>query len=98
MAAYDAALGDMMVAGLRITGDSYERAFDKLTKNDSPNFKEWPDDELAELIASDPNTAAARLAAREVFKRDSWQTPAKWSLGVSILALILSICAFARTL
>lgn len=98
LAAYDAALGDMMVASLSAyRGESYEKAFDNLTKNTTPNFGKWHDDELAELIARDPSTAAARLAASEVAKRDSWQTPAKWSLGVSFFALAISVWAFART-
>lgn len=98
LADFDKTTADQLIESLRTQGTSYERAFDKLTKASPINFRNWPDDELAELIARNPDTAPARLAASEVRRREAWQTPARWSLLVSILALGISAIALARTL
>jgi hypothetical protein len=85
-----------MVASLDATL-GYEEAFEKLTCKAPPPFQKWPDEDLADLIARNPDTAHARLAASEVRRREAWQTPARWSLLVSIAALLVSIVALART-
>ncbi|HET9334864.1 MAG TPA: hypothetical protein VFO12_00490 [Sphingomicrobium sp.] len=97
LAEYDGAMGDRLVASMATKGSSYEEAFDALTADPPLRFREWTDAELAELIARNPDTAPARLAASEVRRREAWQTPARWSLLVSVLALLMSAVALART-
>lgn len=93
LAQYDDHMGNLMVASLAMQGASYSEAFDKITGDKTPNFREWPDEELAELIARDGRTAAAKLAESEVRKRESWKTPALWTLIVAGCSLLVSVIA-----
>jgi hypothetical protein len=90
-------MSDQLLASLRAQGSSYDKAFDKLAAGPSLDFRQWIDAELVELIARDPDTAPARLAASELRSRESWRTPAKWALIVASLSFIVSIVALART-
>ena len=98
LAEYDSAISERIVLSLRAQASSYDEAFATLTADPSVRFKESIDEELHELIARNPDSAAARMAASEVRRREAWQTPARWSLMVSIAALVLSIFALIRTL
>lgn len=97
LAEFDAMASERMLASLSAQGSSYEDAFDKLAAGPPLTFRDWTDAELAELIARNPESAPARLAASEIRRREAWQTPARWSLMVSALALLLSAVALART-
>ncbi len=94
---FDAACAERAFSALRAVGGSYESTFAELVDDPPLEFKKWTDQELAELIARNPETAPARLAASEVRSREAWQTPARWSLLVSILAVLMSAVALIRT-
>jgi hypothetical protein len=87
-----------MVASLRAQASSYEKAFDEWAADPPLRFREWVDSELAELIARNPDTAAARMAASEIRRREAWQTPAKWALIVSLFSFGVAAWALIRTL
>jgi len=63
-----------------------------------PNFTIWPDDELHELISRDPATRDALMAQAEVRRRERWDGPVRWSLAVSIGAVLISAIALIRSL
>ncbi|MFC4593506.1 hypothetical protein [Sphingobium tyrosinilyticum] len=90
-------MGEVTARSFSALNSSYDKAFDKFTWPSSPSFAKWPDEELAELIARNPDTATARLAASEIRRREAWRTPARFSLVVAILALIVSAVALGRT-
>lgn len=97
LAEYDNNIARAAADSLRAQA-GYDEAFDRLTEDPPLKFGEWTDGDLAELIARNPNTAPALQAAREVRRREAWQTPARWSLYVSIFALGVSIAALIRTI
>jgi hypothetical protein len=50
-------------------------------------MKLLPDEELAEIIGRDPQSKLGRLAESVLKRRESWRTPAKSALLVSIVSL-----------
>lgn len=77
------------------------RAQDTIGEILDPGLKQvsrMTDDELAEVIAREPNSKLGHLAARVVRQRESWRTPARWALIVSLLSFGLALAAFIRTL
>ena len=56
------------------------------------------DEELAELLARHPSTKESQLAASEMRRRESWRTPARWAVLISLLSFALALVAFIRTL
>jgi hypothetical protein len=56
------------------------------------------DEELAEIIGREPQSKLGRLAESVLRSRESWRTPAKWALVVSVFSLCVAIWAFLRTL
>lgn len=79
------------------------RPLDSLTEVLDPGLKQvarFDDDDLAEVIAREPTSKLGLLAARIQRQRESWKTPAKWSLVVAIISLVvaafsLAVAAFA---
>lgn len=59
--------------------------------------KRMSDDDLSAIIEERPGTRLSTLAQSELKVRESWRGPARWSLLISLLAFILSIVAFIRT-
>ena len=97
LAAYDTASADRMIHSLRIASTSYDKAFDKLAAEPPLRLRRWIDEELAELVSRGPETPVGLLAAGELRRREAWRGPARWSLVVAALALLVSAAAFART-
>ncbi len=62
-------------------------------RRDYWNFRLWTDEDLAELVSRDRKNANHRLAEIEIRRRESWQTPARWSLVVSTAAFLVSLAA-----
>lgn len=60
--------------------------------------RRFNDDELATVIAREPTSKLGLLAARTQRERESWRTPARWSLIVALCSLAIAIAAFVRTL
>jgi hypothetical protein len=56
------------------------------------------DNELAEIIARECASKLGLLAARVQRERESWRTPARWSLVVALCSLAIAVSAFVRTL
>ena len=56
------------------------------------------DEDIAEMIANRPTSREAELGRSIMRVREGWRMPARWSLIVAGLALILSVAAFIRTL
>jgi hypothetical protein len=97
LAEYDEGMGALMVASLSDNNASDEEAYNKLVA--APlDFGDWPDDEIAELISRNPNSAPAMMAASELRVRESWRSPDKWALIVAGVSLIVSAGAIVRTL
>lgn len=67
-------------------------------RRDYWNFRIWTDQDLAEFVSREKQDANTYLAEIEIRRRESWQTPARWSLGVSVLALLVSLGALVITL
>lgn len=77
------------------------RPLDALEEVLNPGLKQvtrFTDDELAEVIGREPTSKLGQLAARVQRQRESWRTPAKWSLFVALCSLAVAIVALARTL
>ncbi len=98
LAQYDEVMGDKLVASLSSGATLLKERDPRTSDYGWPNVRLWVDEELHELIARNPDTASARLAASEVRRREAWQTPAKWALVVSLFSLAVSATAFLRTL
>ncbi len=95
MEIYNHRRGQDLVDGLWIATASYDDAFSALTVKETPNFAVWPDEELAELIAMNRLDADTELARSELRIRESWRTPARWSLVIAAFALLVSLAALA---
>jgi hypothetical protein len=67
-------------------------------RSDYWNFRIWTDEDLAELVSRGGQNANTRLAEIEIRRRESWQTPARWSLVMAGLSLLVSIIALAVSL
>ena len=77
------------------------RPLDALEEVLDPGLKQvsrFSDNELAEVIAREPTSKLGLLAARVQRQRESWTTPAKWSLIVALCSLAVALAAFARTM
>ncbi|MDT7527784.1 hypothetical protein OVY29_03790 [Sphingopyxis sp. SE2] len=57
-----------------------------------------PDEDLAELIATTPNSREAHLAVSILRVREGWKSPARWSMLISGASLFVAGWAFLRTL
>ena len=77
------------------------RPLDTLEEVLDPGLKQvsrFTDNELAEVIAREPTSKLGLLAARVQRQRESWRTPARWSLIVALCSLAVAVAAFARTI
>ena len=74
------------------------RALDEFENPGRWTIRRMVDEELADLIASEPGSKLGALAASEMRTREAWRGPARWSLIIAVLAFALSIAAFIRTL
>lgn len=75
---------------------SFDRAVDELVNPTRSHLSKLSDDDLAELISTEPTTRVGRLADSILRTRDNWRSPAKWSLGVSIISLLIAVAAFVQ--
>lgn len=55
------------------------------------------DDEIAQVLAREPSSKLGHLAARVMRQRESWRTPAKWALIVSLCSFGVAAWALIRT-
>lgn len=95
---YDHDSGSRMIDSLAAsTGMSFEQAFKEMSVRYTPNFSAWTDSDLAEFIARNRQIGDTELARSEMRVRESWRTPAKPALVVSIVALLISLAAFANS-
>lgn len=76
----------------------FDRSFEDAANPGRRVIKQMTDEDLAELIADRPGSKLAKLAESELRVREAWRGPARWSLIVAAIALIVSIAAFMRTL
>jgi hypothetical protein len=77
------------------------RPLESLEEVLDPGLKQvsrFTDDELAEVIGREPTSKLGLLAARVQRQRESWSTPAKWSLFVALCSLAVALAALARTM
>lgn len=77
------------------------RPMDSLAEVLDPGLKQvsqFTDDELAEVIAREPSSKLGLLAGRVQRERESWRTPARWALVVSVFSFGLALTALVRTL
>ena len=91
----DKVRGDAMVASLG--GTPVDPSLDHILDPGRGQVRTMHDDELAETIGREPNSKLGRLAESEMRSRESWRSPAKWSLIVAGLALLVSFAALFRT-
>jgi hypothetical protein len=56
----------------------------------------FTDEDLAELISREPDSAWGQLALSVLRVRESWRTPARWALVISAIALAVSLLALIR--
>ena len=96
LAKIDAGRASAMIAGMggRPTQDSIDEILDPGLKQ----VKRLTDDELAEVIGREPGSKLGRLAESVLRGRESWRTPAKWALIVSLLSFAVAAWALFRTL
>ena len=90
---YDKQQGDLMLAALRAQSARSTKEISQVETTDEWNFRIWTDGELAAFIARGTKSGNAKLAEAEMRRRESWQTPARWSLVVSCFALLVSFVA-----
>lgn len=60
----------------------FDRAFKETAKQ--ARISEYTDEEIAELIATEPNSTLGKMAASEQRVRESWRGPARWALFISL--------------
>jgi len=70
----------------------------KFLEPDGAFLREFVDEDLAELTSRGTNTKLGQLAASEMRRREAWRTPARWTLVVSAVALVISIVSLAVAL
>ncbi len=98
------ARAQMMIEGLsvfsgRTTQDEFEEAFDEYATPQRRHLVKMADEQLAELLATEPNTSYLHhLAASILRSRESWRTPARWALMLSGLSFVVSIIALWRSI
>ncbi|MBT2133943.1 hypothetical protein KK137_06315 [Croceibacterium sp. LX-88] len=56
------------------------------------------DEELAELLARGERTKDGQLAASEMRRRESWRTPARWAVIISLASFLVALTALLRTM
>lgn len=86
---YDKMAADRLVAAMGERLQTHSDLHLQLGVRSWPNFAIWTDDELHELIYRDPVTRDALMAQAEGRRRERWDGPARWSLGVSIVAVVI---------
>lgn len=96
LAKIDAARVDGWIASMR--GSPINTPLDELLDPGLATVRKFTDDELAETIAREPNSKLGLLSASVLRSRESWRTPAKWALIVSLASFGLSFWAICRTL
>lgn len=55
----------------------------------------FDDENLHELIAARPTTREAEIARGLIREREAWRTPARWSMVIAAVSLVISIAAIA---
>lgn len=94
-----AARSSRMVANfeyLLSDGAKLDRAFDEFADPSRRHLRQLTDEELAELISTEPNSKTGRLAESVLRNRDNWRSPAKWSLLISLISVAIAVTAFFR--
>ena len=77
--------------------EKYENAFDTQTRPPTrQEVAELSDEELAEVLAREPNSQLGHLAATIMRRRESWRSPARWALLISILSFAVAFMALVR--
>jgi hypothetical protein len=77
--------------------NTYDDAWLEATDPGYKHIRRMTDDELAELMSREPGSKQGLIAASVLRGRESWKTPAKWALVVSILSFGLACAALARS-
>lgn len=93
LARYDKDTGNALVESFQILNSRGASRNHKPSERTYPNYRNWTDEDLAELVARGGGDANTHLADIELRRRESWRTPARWSLLVSVVALIVAIVA-----
>jgi hypothetical protein len=96
LARIDAARTSNWIAAMG--GKPRQDTLDEVLDPGLKQIKRLTDEEIAQVIAREPNTKMGHLAARVMRERESWRTPARWALLVSLLSFALALIAFVRTL
>src|SRR5579863_8412984 len=80
--------------------DLFNQAFDDIGGSPSARtIRNWSNAELHEqLVGNNLQAVARHVAECELRRRESWQTPAKYSLWAAILALVVSLSSIVLTL
>jgi hypothetical protein len=94
----DAARGDRMVASF-VGDDAFDA--DPGAAWADPSRKMLAgcrDEDLSAIIAREPTSRTGLLAASIMTNRNNWRSPAKYSLIVSLIAVLIAAAAFIRTL
>ena len=81
-----------------MSGKPPQESIDEILDPGLKQVSRFTDDELAEVLAREPNSKMGQLAARVMRQRESWRTPAKWALIVSLMSLAVATAALLRTL
>lgn len=84
------------IASLR--GTPRQDSIDEILDPGLQQVSRLTDGEIAEVIAREPSSKLGHLAARVMRQRESWRTPAKWALIVSLCSFGLAAWALVRTL
>jgi hypothetical protein len=90
----DAARTDAMIAGL---GGRPAGHHGRWADPGMREIRSLSNEDLAEIIAREPQTKLGRLADSVQRSRESWRTPAKWALIVALCSLIVALYALYRT-
>ena len=89
----------MMIAGLGGNSDAaFDEAFEEYANPQRRHLAKMPDEELAELLATESSASYLHhLAASILRSRESWRTPARWALILSGLSFLVSLVAIWRS-
>lgn len=77
--------------GETTTQSKFDAAVDEFVNPGRKLVVQMVDEELAELAAHKPKTMLGQLAVSEMRRREAWRGPARWSLIVAAIALVVSI-------
>jgi hypothetical protein len=80
-----------------MAGKPQQDTLDEILDPGLKQIRRLTDEEIAQVIAREPNSEMGHLAARVMRERESWRTPARWALLVSLLSFALALIAFVRT-